>query len=116
MTLIPITMAYGKNIAVTPESETNSFDAAFLQGLSPEVLAEQERILENIRGAKARVERKHSEDSQSDSDDTTFSPEVIAEQEGILRQIERQKARGGRLAGTQTMERVQLSIRNAVFC
>jgi hypothetical protein len=46
----------------------------------------------------------------------SLSPETIAQQERIMKQIEEEKARGGRMAGTDYMERQVLHIRNAVFC
>jgi hypothetical protein len=46
----------------------------------------------------------------------SLSPEIIAEQARIMKQIEQEKAKGGRMAGTQNIERQQLSIRHAVFC
>lgn len=46
----------------------------------------------------------------------SLSPEIIAQQERIMNQIEKQKARGGRRAGTQNIERQELSINHAVFC
>eukprot|EP00535_Pseudo-nitzschia_heimii_P002730 CAMPEP_0197183628 /NCGR_PEP_ID=MMETSP1423-20130617/7922_1 /TAXON_ID=476441 /ORGANISM="Pseudo-nitzschia heimii, Strain UNC1101" /LENGTH=105 /DNA_ID=CAMNT_0042634225 /DNA_START=126 /DNA_END=446 /DNA_ORIENTATION=+ len=84
-------------------------DDALLQRLSPEIIAEQERIMKQIEEENARVDQKADFQNK-------FSPEIIAEQERIMKRIEEEKARGGHMAGMKKMERQELSIRHAVFC
>jgi hypothetical protein len=84
-------------------------DDALLQSLSPEIIAEQVRLMKQIEEENAKVDQ--TADFQN-----KFSPEIIAEQQRIMNIIEEEKARGGHMAGMKNMERQELSIRHAVFC
>merc|ERR1711937_487021 len=98
------------NFTMTQSSITNNgSNDAFTQNVSPEIIAEQERIMKQIK--EENTKRDHIADIQK-----SLTPEIIAEQEQIMNQIEEEKARGGHMAGTQNIERRELSIRHAVFC
>merc|ERR1712194_638918 len=98
------------NLTMTSTSSSNNgSDDAFTRNLSPEIIAEQERIIEQIQ--EENDKKDHAADSENNP-----SPEIIAEQKRIMKKIEGEKARGDRMAGTQNMEIRELSIQNAVFC
>ena len=104
-------MTYSSSSNIDSSMSNRSFEMAddnFMESLSPEIIAEQERIMKEIEKENAKGDMTVIQNN--------LPPEITAEQERIMIQIEEKKSRRSHMVGTKNMERQELSIRHAVFC